>query len=88
MLWMVCPAATASPPTHSHTHPPHRHLAGTSGGSAISPEGFRFNICEDEGRCQVEPMDGTSRWYRRMWQVRPGGRCNFNMGIATQPGPR
>ncbi|GAB4816688.1 hypothetical protein N2152v2_003734 [Parachlorella kessleri] len=41
---------------------------GVSGGSAISPEGFRFNICADPGRCLVEPGDGTSRWYRRMWQ--------------------
>lgn len=41
---------------------------GVSGGSAVSPEGWRFNICDDPGRCLVEPTDGTSRWYRRMWQ--------------------
>lgn len=41
---------------------------GVSGGSAISPEGFRFNICEDRERCVVEPGDGVSRWFRRMWQ--------------------
>lgn len=40
---------------------------GTSGGSAISPEGWRFNICADPGRCIVEPRDGTAVWYRRMW---------------------
>ena len=41
---------------------------GVSGGSAISPQGWRFNICDDPERCLVEPKDGTSRWYRRMWQ--------------------
>lgn len=40
---------------------------GVSGGSAISPEGWRFNICADPGRCLVEPGDGTSRWFRQMW---------------------
>lgn len=34
---------------------------GTSGGSAISPQGWRFNICVDQGRCLIEPGDGTSR---------------------------
>jgi hypothetical protein len=41
---------------------------GTSGGSAISPNGWRFNICQDPGRCLVEPADGTSQWFRRLWQ--------------------
>ena len=41
-----------------------------SGGSAISPEGWRFNICDDPGRCRVQPDDGTSQWFRRLWQVR------------------
>jgi hypothetical protein len=41
---------------------------GVSGGSAISPEGWRFNICEDQERCLQHPGDGTSRWYRKMWQ--------------------
>ncbi|KAI8464000.1 MAG: coth protein-domain-containing protein [Monoraphidium minutum] len=40
---------------------------GSSGGSAISPEGWRFNICNDPGRCRVEPLDGVSQWYRRLW---------------------
>jgi hypothetical protein len=39
---------------------------GVSGGSAISPEGWRYNICDDPGRCLVEPKDGTSRWFRRL----------------------
>lgn len=39
-------------------------LAGQSGGSAISPEGWRFNICADQERCVVDPSDGISRWYR------------------------
>jgi hypothetical protein len=43
---------------------------GTSGGSAISAAGWRFNICQDPGRCKVEPADGVSQWYRRLWQVR------------------
>lgn len=43
---------------------------GVAGGSAISPEGWRFNICEDAERCVVEPGDGLSQWYRRLWQVR------------------
>ncbi|KAL4447270.1 hypothetical protein ABPG77_007303 [Micractinium sp. CCAP 211/92] len=40
---------------------------GQSGGSAISPEGWRFMICADPERCQEDPTDGISRWYRRMW---------------------
>jgi hypothetical protein len=42
---------------------------GTSGGSAISAAGWRFNICQDRGRCKVDPLDGISQWYRRLWQV-------------------
>jgi len=41
---------------------------GVSGGSAISPEGWRFNICEDPERCLIDPKDGVSIWYRRLWQ--------------------
>eukprot|EP01024_Parvocaulis_polyphysoides_P045715 TRINITY_DN4284_c0_g1_i2.p3 TRINITY_DN4284_c0_g1~~TRINITY_DN4284_c0_g1_i2.p3 ORF type:complete len:174 (+),score=38.78 TRINITY_DN4284_c0_g1_i2:252-773(+) len=41
---------------------------GISGGSAISPEGFRFLICAESQRCRVDPTDGVSQWYRRMWQ--------------------
>lgn len=42
---------------------------GRSGGSAISPEGWRFLICIDQHRCKVDPLDGLSLWYRKMWQV-------------------
>ncbi|KAF6264711.1 coth protein-domain-containing protein [Scenedesmus sp. NREL 46B-D3] len=41
---------------------------GTSGGSAISAAGWRFNVCQDRGRCKVDPLDGISQWYRRLWQ--------------------
>jgi hypothetical protein len=43
---------------------------GISGGSAISPEGWRFNICANPERCRVDPSDGLSHWFRRLWQVR------------------
>lgn len=45
------------------------HSTGRSGGSAISPEGWRFLICIERQRCKVDPLDGLSLWYRRMWQV-------------------
>ncbi|CAD7695135.1 unnamed protein product [Ostreobium quekettii] len=41
---------------------------GRSGGSAISPEGWRFSICAEPWRCRVDPLDGVSLWYRRLWQ--------------------
>ncbi|PSC71257.1 spore coat isoform A [Micractinium conductrix] len=41
---------------------------GQSGGSAISPDGWRFNVCADASRCTIDPTDGLSRWYRRMWE--------------------
>lgn len=41
---------------------------GISGGSAISEEGWRFNICEDPERCQVDPSDGISFWFVSMWK--------------------
>lgn len=43
------------------------HPAGQSGGSAISPEGWRFMICAEPERCIVDPTDGLSPWYR--WAV-------------------
>ena len=43
-------------------------MSGIAGGSAISPNGFRFLICEDQERCQVDETDGVSFWYRKMWQ--------------------
>lgn len=39
---------------------------GLSGGSAISPEGWRFNICIEPERCQVDPSDGVSRWFQAL----------------------
>ncbi|WIA37032.1 hypothetical protein OEZ86_014016 [Tetradesmus obliquus] len=45
---------------------------GSSGGSAISAAGWRFNVCQDRGRCKVDPLDGISQWYRRLWQVQGG----------------
>lgn len=41
---------------------------GTSGGSAISPEGFRFNICDEPRRCVEDPVDGISLWFRAVWR--------------------
>ena len=41
---------------------------GTSGGSAISENGWRFNICEDPGRCVRDPQDGISHWFVRLWE--------------------
>ena len=41
--------------------------SGSSGGSAISPEGWRFNICKSGRRCKEDPLDGISRWYLRLW---------------------
>ncbi|CAD7695843.1 unnamed protein product [Ostreobium quekettii] len=41
---------------------------GVSGGSAISPEGWRFNICIEERRCIEDPRDGTSPYYMIMME--------------------
>jgi len=41
---------------------------GIAGGTAISPNGFRFLICEDPERCQADPSDGVSFWYRTLWK--------------------
>ncbi len=40
---------------------------GSSGGSAISAEGWRFNICDEPGRCVADPVDGISLWWRAAW---------------------
>lgn len=53
---------------------------GLSGGSAISPEGWRFNICEEPERCVVDPTDGTSMWYRTMWNTDE----RFKQGAAVR----
>ncbi|KXZ46160.1 hypothetical protein GPECTOR_46g229 [Gonium pectorale] len=41
---------------------------GSSGGSAISPEGWRFNICDQPERCKADPVDGISQYYRAAWR--------------------
>eukprot|EP00803_Ostreobium_quekettii_P006807 evm.model.scf_662.4 EVM.evm.TU.scf_662.4 scf_662:44749-53590(+) len=43
---------------------------GISGGSAISPEGWRYNICIDRERCVVDPDDGTSQYFMMLMLVR------------------
>lgn len=68
--------------------------AGQAGGSAISPEGWRFSICSDQERCKIDPTDGISRWYR--WVCAAAGRpdgagasCRQRAAAATlgvQPG--
>jgi len=52
---------------------------GASGGSAISSNGWRFNVCADRGRCLVEPADGASQYFRRLWQ--DGA---FRAGVAAR----
>lgn len=39
---------------------------GISGGSAISVNGWRYNICLDRDRCVVDPTDGVSWWFRTL----------------------
>jgi hypothetical protein len=41
---------------------------GSSGGSAISAEGWRFNICDEPDRCIADPVDGISLWWRAVWK--------------------
>jgi hypothetical protein len=41
---------------------------GISGGSAISSNGWRFNICEDPERCVWHSSDGISIWFRALWR--------------------
>ncbi|GAX73487.1 hypothetical protein CEUSTIGMA_g939.t1 [Chlamydomonas eustigma] len=41
---------------------------GSSGGSAISVQGWRFNICEEPLRCLADPIDGVSLWYQLAWK--------------------
>lgn len=42
---------------------------GISGGSAISPNGWRYNICTQSRRCLVDPTDGVSFWFKIMMEV-------------------
>jgi len=43
---------------------------GKAGGSAISPQGWLFNICDDPERCLNDPTFGLSIWFRQLWLVR------------------
>ena len=43
---------------------------GKAGGSAISPQGWLFNICDDQERCLNDPTFGLSIWFRQLWLVR------------------
>ena len=42
---------------------------GKAGGSAISPAGWLFDICDDPGRCIDDPTFGLSIWFRQLWQA-------------------
>eukprot|EP00798_Chlamydomonas_sp_ICE-L_P025962 gene25962-11646_t len=52
---------------------------GSSGGSAISPQGWRFNICDEPSRCIADPIDGVSLWYRKAWQS-----ADFRRSVASR----
>ncbi|GLC61050.1 hypothetical protein PLESTB_001710500 [Pleodorina starrii] len=41
---------------------------GSSGGSAISAEGWRFNICDQPLWCKADPIDGISQYFRSAWR--------------------
>eukprot|EP00884_Botryococcus_braunii_P020798 jgi/Botrbrau1/7401/Bobra.0112s0002.1 len=49
---------------------------GISGGSAISPNGWIFNICLEPERCKVlesyDPDNGIAPWFVRLWEFLPG----------------
>ena len=42
---------------------------GTSGGSAISPSGWLFNICNETSRCDHAPNFPLALWFVRLWEV-------------------
>lgn len=41
---------------------------GISGGSAISINGWLYNICVERQRCKIDPLNGVSQWYLALWQ--------------------
>uniref|UniRef100_A0A383WL78 Uncharacterized protein n=1 Tax=Tetradesmus obliquus TaxID=3088 RepID=A0A383WL78_TETOB len=49
---------------------------GSSGGSAISPEGWLFNICAEPHRCKIDPLNGLAQVSRgrQRWQQ----QCSFS----------
>ena len=42
---------------------------GSSGGSAISPSGWLFNICNETSRCAHQPAFPLALWFIRLWEV-------------------
>lgn len=48
-------------PTHPAGYQSAGISNGTSGGSAISPEGWLFNICLEKRRCKIDPQFGLSQ---------------------------
>ena len=42
---------------------------GSSGGSAISPSGWLFNICNETSRCSHQPAFPLALWFIRLWEV-------------------
>ncbi|KAK9802916.1 hypothetical protein WJX73_006542 [Symbiochloris irregularis] len=56
---------------------------GISGGSAISPNGWLFNICLEPERCQVlegyDAQNGIALWFVRLWQD-PAWRSTVSAG--------
>lgn len=61
---------------------------GISGGSAISPNGWIFNICKDPERCKVlesyDPDMGVAPWFVRLWEV---GTHEFPRPPSSAPSP-
>lgn len=43
---------------------------GKAGGSVVAPQGWLFDICDDQQRCLKDPTFGLSVWFRQLWQVR------------------
>lgn len=43
------------------------YAPGKAGGAAIAPQGFLFNICDDQKRCISDPTLGLSVWFRQLW---------------------
>ena len=42
---------------------------GSSGGSAISPSGWLFNICNETSRCDHQPNFPLALWFVQLWEV-------------------
>ena len=59
---------------------------GKSGGSAISPQGWLFDICDDPERCVIDPTLGISVWFRQLWQVQLRFQGLSRSAEARRPG--